>query len=306
MMNMGKAALIMVGAVIALYLAIVLLHFIFKTIKEKIRTKAPLRQVIKDTEYFKVTDFLKWCIIDLVGGKDYFKLWGLWIFTGYFGEGKTLGMVAYAKYLQNKHPHKDIKIFSNIAIEGQVAKINNWEDILTLPPSSIVILDEGHADFTATTGKNAFPIELLRKITQMRKKELMIMTTSPVYNRMNIQMRENANFIIESKNFLTMDRWFFYTFYRAEDYDLAYENPDKKRKYVYFKESFIASNKVYNYYDTTEEVSGITNDEEKSGNSKKVSNKDFTALQRDISNLRNEMVKMVELEVRKIKAEFRK
>lgn len=279
-----------------LFFVISLLYFLLKTLYYKFKNNISFSETLRSVVYWKYIDFIKWVIIDLVSGKDYFKMYGLWIFTGYFGQGKTLGMAAYAKKLQREHPHKNIKLYSNIELVGQEKRITNFEEILDLPKSSIVILDEGHADFTSTTGKNAFPIELLRKITQMRKKELMIFTTSPVYHRMNIMVRENANFIIESSNFLDMDRCFFYKFYRAEDYDMYYEDKAKLRKdALMWTETLIASDDVYGYYNTIEEVGSIISDDE----NKKVNTKDY-------NSLRNEFHKVIEIEIRKLKAEISK
>lgn len=277
------------------FIVVSILYFVIKTIYCKLKNKKSWIKTLEDTYYWKYIDFIKWVLLDLFRGKDYFKMYGLWIFTGYFGQGKTIGMAAYAKKLQREHPHKNIKLYSNIDLVGQEKRITNYKEILDLPKSSIVILDEGHADFTSTTGKNAFPIELLRKITQMRKKELMIFTTSPVYHRMNIMIRENANFIIESSNFLDMDRLFRYKFYRAEDYDLYYEDKDKlKKNALMWTETIIASNDVYGYYNTVEEVDTIMEEED----NKKVNSRDYNML-------RNEFHKLVEKEVRSLRNEIK-
>lgn len=291
----AKYIVVVLGYLLIAFVVVSILHFILKTFYCKIKYKKTFKNTVKDTYYWRYIDFIKWIVIDFSRGKSYFKMYGLWIFTGYFGQGKTIGMAAYARKLQKEHPEKDIKIYSNIEINGQVKRIESYEEILNLPQSSIVILDEGHADFTSTTGKNAFPIELLRKITQMRKKELMIFTTSPVYNRMNIMIRENANFIIESNNVLDMDRWFRYKFYRAEIYDLYYEDKDKLRQNaLMWTESVIASDEVYGYYDTVEEVESIMGEED---NEKKINKHNY-------GNLRNEFYKALEREVRSLKNEM--
>jgi len=58
------------------------------------------KELIKNHRYIKIVDFIKWVIIDIVRGKDKLRLWGIWAFCGYYGEGKTMGCVQFAKHLQ--------------------------------------------------------------------------------------------------------------------------------------------------------------------------------------------------------------
>lgn len=207
------------------------------------------------TKFIKPFDFVKWVTYDIIRGKDFHKLFGIWAFTGYYGQGKTMGCVTFAKKLQKDYPHKNIKIFSNIDVVGQERRIESWEEILDLPKNSIMIYDESQADWNCNN--RDFPDDLLRQLTQQRKKQLALFMTSPVYNRMNINIRESVNFVIVCKNILSLDRWFKYTFYRAEDYEMYRENKIKLMMNKHFDLSFIATDEVYSTYDTVEQVETI-------------------------------------------------
>ena len=202
-------------------------------------------------------------------------MFGIWAFTGYYGEGKTLGTLQFAKQMQRNYPHRNIKIYSNINIVGQnwskppvydssgictfegQKLIRDFKEILDLPKNSIFIYDESQSDFTCNMGVNAFPDDLLRRITQVRKKQFAMFMTSPKYNRMNINIRESVNFVIECRNFMQLDRFFTYNFYRAEDYEDFRENKVKLRLNRYLHFTFVVHNIDYRQYNTIEEVSTI-------------------------------------------------
>lgn len=222
----------------------------FKRVLKRIRYR------ILKTRYIMPVELLKWLLYDVVVGRDRAKIWGLWVFTGYFGEGKTLGAVKFALQLRDKYPKKNIKICSNFNMKNQYKKITDWEDILDLPKNTIVIFDEIQSTFTSQKFKE-FPIDLLWKITQCRKHGLMVLCTAPVFARMTIQLRENADFVIRCSNVLGLDRLFKYNFYRAADYERYLENPLKLRAHRHLSMSFVASNydfKKYNTYEIVERL----------------------------------------------------
>jgi hypothetical protein len=217
-------------------------------------------------KFVKYADFVKWCIIDMMRGKVKIKLFGIWCFTGYFGQGKTLGAVTYALKVKKDLGKigKQVHIYTNFNMVGQDGKISSWEQLLKLPKCTIVIFDEIQSTFTSQKFKD-FPIELLWKITQCRKQELCIFASSPVFSRMSIQLRENTDYVITCKNFLNLDRFFSYGFYRAPEYEMYQENPVKLFRSKVRTFSFVASDKDYRAYNTHEIVDrlDITGEEEK-------------------------------------------
>ncbi len=220
-------------------------------------------------------NILKWVLWDLFHGKSYFKLFGIWAFTGYYGEGKSLGEVNFAFNLKHKHPEMNIKIYSNFDVKGQDGRIYSWEDILTLPPNTILLFDEIQSTFTSTKFKD-FPLELLWKITQCRKQGLAIFCTSPVYTRMSIQLRESCDYVIDCKNVFHLDRWFKYTFFRADKYEAYHDSKGfldalRKKDYIEFVYTLVARNIDYARYDTKQQIDRFDIVEEKPANVKGLS-----------------------------------
>lgn len=318
---MIKAALYFVGMFFLIILVISLTFTMIYLKIKKVKTKRKLKKHWKKYKHskefrkkavkwrlrkkklIKSYEFVKWVTIDLIRGKEYFKLFRIWAFCGYYGQGKTLGCVMHARDLQRKHPY--IKIYSNIEIAGQVKKIESWEEILTLPRNSIVIYDESQSDWTS--GDRDFPSDLLRKITQCRKKRLALFMTSPVYSRMNINIRESVNFVIKCKNLWSMDRWFTYTFYRAEDYEQYQENKIKLMAHRYLKQSYVVSDYDYRAYNTTEEVETLKGKKE---DNQKVKAQSVRSIKKDINNemklmenkiyrqLRNDLLKETQIKIK--------
>ncbi|QUI24854.1 hypothetical protein HZI73_22250 [Vallitalea pronyensis] len=245
--------------------------------------------IVLKTRFWKPIDFIKWIVYDILHGKDYLRMFGIWAFTGYYGEGKTLGAVTFAKNIQKKYPHHHFKIASNTDVNGQIKKITKWEQILDLPRNTIVIFDESQNDFSSNM--RDFPEDLLRRITQCRKRRLTLFMTSPKYTRMNINLRESVNFIAECKNIMGMDRWFTYKFYRTDDYEMYYENKRKLRRNIHLKFSFIATNDNYRVYNTKKEVESVKTPKEET----KVKVSD-----RSMKKMRNEYMKLYEGIVRRL------
>ncbi|WP_113673779.1 zonular occludens toxin domain-containing protein [Vallitalea guaymasensis] len=257
----------------------------FRKIKGFKRSLKIFSWIVLKTRFWKPLDFVKWILYDITHGKDYLRMFGIWAFTGYYGEGKTLGAVTFAKNIQKKYPYHNFQIASNTDVSGQIMKITRWEDILTLPQNTIVIFDESQNDFSSNM--RDFPEDLLRRITQCRKRKLTLFMTSPKYTRMNINLRESVNFIAECKNVMSMDRWFTYKFYRTEDYEQYYDNKKKLRRNIYLKFSFIATNDNYRAYNTIKEVESVkTSDEDV----KKVKASPTT-----VKRMRNEYMKYIEI-----------
>lgn len=202
------------------------------------------------------------------------------------GREKRLVVSCLQSIYKKKHTEKDIKIFSNINVKGQVKRIESWEELLDLPANSIFIYDESQNDYSCNM--KDFPEEFLRKITQQRKKQFAMFLTSPRFNRMNINIRESVNFVIECKNLFNLDRWFTYDFYNRDDYEDYRENRLKLRLHRKFKVGFVMSNDDYSMYDTKEEVKTIKGDD------KKVNKKEEVTIQQILKNFKNELLKEIE------------
>lgn len=247
-------------AVLVVLLVFVLIN-IYQTIRIFIRSKkrkSHFRDDFMNEKHTGPLNLIKWVLLDVFRGKSYFKLFGIWAFTGYYGQGKSLGAVTYAFQLKEKHPELNIQIYSNFEVRGQDGRVDKWEDLLDLPRNTILIFDEIQSTFTSTKWKD-FPIDLLWKLTQCRKHGLAIFCTTPVYTRISIQLRESVDYVITCKNILNLDRWFKYTFYRAPDFEKAdalngiFSDMQRKRL-VDMEVSIIARDCDYARYDTSAQI----------------------------------------------------
>lgn len=254
-----RVTLYLVLAVIAFCLTINLVQTVVLFVRRlRYRSSSSFREDWMDYSHFGPLNVAKWVLHDILQGKSYFRLFGIWAFTGYYGQGKSLGAVTYAFLLQRLHPEMDIKIYSNFDVQGQDGRVDCWEDMLSLPQNTILIFDEIQSTFTSTKFKD-FPIELLWKLTQCRKHGLAIFCTTPVYNRMTIQLRESVDYVIECKNVLGLDRYFRYTFFRAPDYELAQSLGGmfadvQRRRLVEMTRSVVARDCDYARYDTNAQI----------------------------------------------------
>jgi len=287
-----------IGLLFGVFIAFLIAYTITKTliIILKCRFKN-IKKNIKETRYINTIEFIKWVLIDLKRGKDYFKLFGIWCFTGYYGQGKSLGAVNFAFDLREKYAYKNIKIFSNFNIKGQDGKITKWQDLLNLPKNSIVIFDEIQSTFTSQKYAE-FPLDLLWKLTQCRKHGLTIFGTSPVYKRMTIQLRESTDYVIECKNIFKLDRHFKYEFYHAPDYESYIEvqggimDQLKKKKFLDRTYNLVAQDKNYHRYDTEEQIDRWDIED---ANQKTKSSKNGKPLSRnDYQKLRDQLIKEID------------
>ncbi len=300
MKGIFSPVLAIVFLVIKIFLCLVIAIFLFQTLRSMFKNRWKGKHSLKrkwqhklwhlrDMRYWSPIEFVKWVLIDIIRGKDRMRLFGIWCFTGYFGEGKTLGAVTYAKRMQQLD--EDIHIYTNFNMVGQHGKITCWEDLLNLPPKTIVIFDEIQSTFTSQKYKD-FPIELLWKLTQCRKTGLCVFASSPVFHRMSIQLRENTDMVIECNNVLSLDRWFNYRFYRAPEYEMYRENPIKLFQSRVRAWSFIAQDRDYRTYNTSEIVDRLDIDGSNDKQKKIKSN--------DYNKLKNEILKLVDEKIRKI------
>lgn len=233
------------------------INFVLKYMKESKKSKISikdLKEIMTKSRYPLLYEIVKWHIIDIIRGRDFFDLFGIWCFTGYYGEGKTIGAVNYALKLKEKYPY--IHIFSNFNLVGQERKIEKWQDLLDLPEWSIVIFDEIQGTFVSNKFAD-FPLELLQKLTQCRKRHLAIFASSPVYTRMTIQLRESTDLIIVCKNMFKRKRWFVYDFYNTDKYEKYMEDKDKLKKHRIQRVHMVATDDLYSKYNTYEEVKAL-------------------------------------------------
>ncbi|MDE5782242.1 MAG: hypothetical protein K2I03_12330 [Lachnospiraceae bacterium] len=191
--------------------------------------------------------------------KVVFNRYGLIMFVGRQGEGKTVSLVNYCKELKEQFPN--LKIYSNFDLSFADGKIQTLNDLLLIRNGEdgvLFAIDELQNEFSSTLSKS-FPENLLSTITMQRKQRIQIATTTQVFTRVAKPLREQCFEVVECRTFF--NRWTRNKCYDAIDYNTVTEsrNPEAKLKLLKkWKLSFIQTDDLRNCYDTYEVVQRIS------------------------------------------------
>jgi hypothetical protein len=211
-------------------------------------------------------DFIYWISKDIassrrkrkLGIKD-FKPYGLKMFTGRQGCGKTVSLVNMANDLHKEYPKA--LIYSNFDYLYANGRLESLNDLLTIRNGDdgvIFLLDEIQNEFSSNTSRD-FPESLLSTITMQRKQKIVILASSQVFTRVSKPLREQCFEVIECKTF--MGRWTKLKCYDADDYNYMIDNSDPKKKYKTpkkYKRSYIQTDTLRNCYDTYEVIGRLS------------------------------------------------
>jgi len=141
-------------------------------------------------------DFPKQLMHDrLTFDPDYFKEYGVHVFAGKQGCGKTVSLAYMMMRMQTMYPK--LKVKTNFEYLYQDGEINHWEDMMGSDNGiygEILAIDEVQNWFNSLQSKD-FPIEMMTEITQQRKQRKCIMATSQVFERVAKPIREQTYFL---------------------------------------------------------------------------------------------------------------
>lgn len=202
--------------------------------------------------FIKIIVFVKWLLKDIYDRRKNgrtFNEYGLTMYCGRQGAGKTVAMVEYLERMRKVYPEAIIVTNFNYIYEDYEMK--SWEDFLYIRNDEkgvIFAIDEIQNEFSNEKWKT-FPEFLLREITQQRKQKIKIVATSQVFTRVVKQLREQCFEVVECKTLL--GRWTFIKAFDAEDYNNAIDSPSSKENLTrLFRKNFIQDEKLRNLYDT--------------------------------------------------------
>ena len=125
-----------------------------------------------------------------------FQGWGIHLFTGKFGQGKTSLMTIKAYVLACKY--KQLHILTNINLTNfpshtAILPLRTANDILNAPPNTLVLIDEIGTLFNSrdfASGKNSVPKPVFQHLCQCRKRHMMIYATVQRFNLLDKQIRD--------------------------------------------------------------------------------------------------------------------
>ena len=204
--------------------------------------------------FMKLINFIRWKLYDLfiflINGRT-FNLFGVTIFCGRQGSGKTIGIVEELERIKQTFPN--CIICTNIHYLKQDLPLTDWRQLLEIRNGTngvVFVIDEVQNEYDNTKWKD-FPEGILSVITQQRKQRIKIYLSSQVYTRVVKQISEQCFDVIECKTFL--GRWTRLKCFDAEDYNTIVDNPSPEKKFKLHKKwrrSFIQSNYIRNLYDS--------------------------------------------------------
>lgn len=162
-----------------------------------------------------------------------FEGWGLHLYVGKFGAGKTCSMVQRAYSLAKRYPQ--LSIVTNLCLSGfpatvKIFPLNSPQDILKAPENTLVLIDEIGTIFNSrdfSGGRNSVPKILFQHLCQCRKRRMMILATTQRWNFLDKQLRDiTATVNVTRSHFAhPFTRICSVYTYDAPEYDLAYTNP---------------------------------------------------------------------------------
>lgn len=193
--------------------------------------------------------------------KNYFRLFGLRLYCGRQGAGKTIGLVYDLERFRKKYPR--CKIYTNFGYKYQTAPLNSLNDLLDPQLKNgtdgvIFAIDEIQNEFSCANSKD-FPETLLSQITQQRKQRVCILATSQVFSRVAKPLREQCFIVVLCRTFL--GRYTRLKYYDADDYIEYSENPTReKRKKLHKKKliTFVQTDELRNLYNSYELIDRLS------------------------------------------------
>lgn len=217
------------------------------------RKKSFLSNVL-DIKFTKILEFIKYKIWDLRHfDKDTFPEYGMTIYCGRQGGGKTTAMVEYLERMRKKYPK--CLIITNFGYKYEDYPMNSWRDFFKYRNGKhgvIFAIDEFQNEYNSNDYRD-FPEDLLRQITQQRKQKIKIVATSQVFTRVVKQVREQCYEVVECATLA--GRWTFTRCFDAEDYNLAIDDVEKKYKIRRkWRRNFVQTNALREAFDSYEVV----------------------------------------------------
>ena len=219
--------------------------------------------------FLHFVEFLVWKSIDLFRYiKDRlqkkhrrYNLYGIWLFCGLYGQGKTMGLTEYLIRMRKKYG-KNIYICTNYGFIDEDFPLTNWKDLLKEYDRPVIFgYDEIQNEFNSRDYKN-FPYELVKLLTQNRKGNgKQIVGTAQRYMRVDKVIRELCTHVVECKTFA--GRWTSTVKYDIEDYEdrINQTSVNRKMKIRGSRYSFIQTDKMRNSYDSFKMLDSARNKE---------------------------------------------
>lgn len=184
---------------------------------------------------------------------DSFREYGLTLFVGRQGAGKTIAMVDYLEQMRELYP--EVIIVTNFGYQNQNYEFNDLNQFLTIRNGTdgvIFAIDEIQNEFSSDNWKS-MPPGFLQEITQQRKQRIKVVGTSQVFTRVTKALREQTNEVVVCKTFA--NRYTSTSYYDAQDYNNIIDTVDGTSKITRLKKhSFVQTDDIRALYDTYQKI----------------------------------------------------
>ena len=199
-------------------------------------------------------ELLYWWFKDIKNfDRDLFRRYGVWMFVGKQGSGKSMSLINELEKLRRRYPK--IKIYTNMGYMFETAPLKSLNDLLDKSKyngkyGTVFVIDEIQNEFSCNTSKD-FPESLLSLITQQRKNRVLILTTSQVFSRVSKPIREQCYRAVECTTFL--GRYTRNKHFNGVDYSDSYDLPAHQRKHACKKlylVTFVQTDYLRNCFDS--------------------------------------------------------
>lgn len=211
---------------------------------------------------FSLPSLIYWWFKDIKNlDRNLFNQYGLRLYCGRQGSGKTMGMVYDLEQYRRRYPK--VKIYTNFGYRSQTAPLKSLNDLinpdlLNGTDGVIFAIDEIQNEFSASTSRD-FPESLLSQITQQRKQRICILASSQVFNRIAKPLREQCFIVVECKTI--GGRYTKLNYIDADDYISYADNPTPKKRLKLrkkYKKSFVQTDALRDCYDSYELIKRLS------------------------------------------------
>lgn len=232
-------------------------------LRRKRQKSTKYNKYTKQNFFIKFFKFYFFIFKDLFHALKYgrsFSEFGVSLYCGKQGAGKTTAMVEYLLRMRAKYPK--CKIYTNFGFKFQDGEFNDWNDFFNIRNGEdgvIFAIDELQNEFNSTAWKN-FPESLLSEITQQRKQRIKIVSTSQVFTRVVKPIREQTHEVIEC--YTMGGRWTWTKGFDSQEYESVISQPMLKNKlHRLWRRNFIQDEylrECFNSYDKVEKMRKTT------------------------------------------------
>ena len=238
----------------AWFIVLYLLSSLYSTYKFAKKNNLKFTKAITEVVWKpKLLEFIKWLVIDIrrriINGKT-FDEFGLTMYCGRQGDGKTVAMTEYLEWIRMEYPKA--KIITNYYYKHETQSMSSWQDLITIRnglDGVVFAIDEIQQEYNSLAWED-FPDDLLSEISYQRKQRVKIIGSSQVYGRVVKQLREQCFDVVECSTI--GKRWTFQKCYDAHEYNLYLDNPAKVAMKLKpkWKKSFVQTDHFRDLFDT--------------------------------------------------------